>query len=139
MAKHPNLVLCISYVTARYIPGYEEVRKSLVPAILTVLQTAFTPATRDIEDELATMQAFIILYVFQRGSVLEKTSESSAVDEISFWSAKTTCEAFAMHINLHRAVGSVKKELEMGRNLNRTDTSTRKYLYWLWLYTISHQ
>lgn len=139
MTNQPNLVSCISYVTAKYIPGYEQVRKSLIPAITMFLQTVFATARSDTREESSNIQALIILYVFTRGQSMERSQDSSNSSELSFWLTKTTCEAFAMCTNLHRAVDGVKRQLQSGVPLNITDICVRKYLYWLWLFTASHQ
>ncbi|KFX95781.1 hypothetical protein O988_05637 [Pseudogymnoascus sp. VKM F-3808] len=138
ITRYPNLASCISYVTVKYIPGYAEVRNHLMPVISAFLQTALNTEAASVEEELTTMQALIILYVFTRSNVIEKKSESTSLNEVSFWLIKATCETFAMHSKLHRAIDGIKHQLKLERPLQRTDTSIRKYLYWLWLYTTSH-
>ncbi|RDL39159.1 uncharacterized protein BP5553_03499 [Venustampulla echinocandica] len=138
IATYPNLVSCISYVTARYIPGYEEVRDCLVPVVSAFLQTAYNTKAANAEEELATMQALIILYVFARSNVIERPSESIFSNNISFWSIKAACEMLAMQLRLHRSSDGIRRQLQLGNPLKRNDTCVRKYLYWLWLYTTAH-
>ncbi len=139
ISRQPNLVYCICYVTARFVPGYEELRNTLTSAVSRFLQTVFNTKKDDGEGDLANMQALIILYVFARGSLLETSAHSPFGTEISYWPIKATCEAFAMHINLHRAVDFVKQREKTGNPLERRDLWTRKYLYWLWIYNSSQQ
>ena len=135
ISRYPGLVYCICYVTARFVPGYEEVRQNLVPAVSNFLHAVFTRRKYDEDEELATMQALIILHVYARGDTMETSSESP----INYWSLKATCEAFAMHINLHRSADDMRKRSGEANVLRRSDTCTKKYLYWLWLYASSQQ
>jgi hypothetical protein len=137
--QFPDLVACISYVTARYIPGYSDLRQLLMPMVTKFLQSAVGRYGQRPKEDMATMQALIILYVFSRSSAVENNSESPFIDELNFWSIKATCETFATLINLHMTADAIKRGLDKGRVLKRTDADIRKYLYWLWLYTTAHK
>ena len=123
----------------RYIPGYGDLRRYLVPVVSDFLQGVFDIKLPDIEDEIVAMQSLIILYVFSRSSAVERNSESPFMNKLNFWAIKATCESFATHLNLHRSADAIKREIESGRVFKRTDHCVRKYLYWLWLYTTSHK
>jgi hypothetical protein len=67
MAHSPYLVSCISYITARFIPGYQEARRNLAPVVVNFLHTSYTAKIRNVDDELVIMQALLILKVFRPG------------------------------------------------------------------------
>ena len=138
IADHPILVSCICYVTARYVLGYEKIRDSLHSVVLDFLQSVFSIKLASQEDELAILQALLILYVFARVNAAVARTEANFSNQISYWSIKSTCEAFAMHANLHRAAGYLNLQNNAGIPLMRHDLWTLKYLYWLYLFTQSH-
>lgn len=133
----PNLILCIAYVTARYVPGYQNLRVSLKARVASFLQSTLIHASLHSEKQLQDLQALIILYMFSRSGAIERFSDSSS--NVDFWSIKATCEAHALRMNLHRIAESVHARLRAGHSIQRTDNCVKLYLYWLWLFSTSHQ
>jgi hypothetical protein len=139
MTSYPNLVLCIVYVTSRYLPGYQELQAVLEPSISSFLQFLLCSKAANGEEEFANMQALITLYIFTRLSTVERNDRSKSSSGINFWSIKSTCEVYAVKINLHRAVQTLEVCWRSGTMPSREDKRIKLYLCWLWLFTICHE
>lgn len=137
--RYPELVACIVFVTARYVPSYESVRKSHVPIISRFLRVVLSGHAIDSRLELSRLQGLMILYAFARSNFAESVTQFTEDDDISFWSIKTTVEAYALQCGLHRTADVVRKELRCGRLLVANDGCVHKFLCWLWLYVTAHQ
>ena len=138
VANHYNLTLCICYVTIRYLPGYDEVRKLFVPIITAFLQATFNPRPRAAGEDMVDMQALIILLVFTRSYVPEGGSESLSSVEIDYRSVKTAAEASATAMGLHTAGDHLWRLKQTGSTYQYTAPCTRRYVYWIWLFQMSH-
>lgn len=137
IARSRHLVSCVSYVTAQYIPGYRDVGDNLTAAILDFLQMTYTAEMRNEAEEVATMQALIIICAFTRWTVVQKRSSSRRV--VDFYYIKATTETFARRIHLHHSATRLKRDLTAGNTPSKYAFCTTRYMYWLWLYTLSHQ
>jgi hypothetical protein len=133
----PNLTMCIAYVTARYVPGYHNLRVSLGARITLFMQSTWTQANQSFEQQLRDFQALIILYMFSRAVAIERFSDGTS--NVDFWSIKATCEAYALRMNVHRTAERLLAHLDAGHGLQRLDDNVKLYLYWLWLFSTSHQ
>jgi hypothetical protein len=129
MAHHPDLVTCICYVTTRYISGYYNYRERTKGCITELLQASFDHQHQSDAEQIRTMESLMILYAFA----------PSTISQPSFTFIRAACEAYATKIGLHRAVDVVKQLLASGTELSKTDLNVKRYLYWIWLYVISHQ
>ncbi|KAF1732286.1 hypothetical protein CRV24_008479 [Beauveria bassiana] len=136
MSRSPHLVTSICYVTARYIPGCRDIGRTLTPAILTFLENTYTTTIHDADQELAMLQSLMILCTFTRWTLIGK--EPNSCCDINFWHVKATSECFARRIKLHLSAAALKMQLEAGKKPSKANAHTRRYLYWLWFYTLSH-
>lgn len=135
--ESPNLTTCITYVTARYVPGYHSLRVSLKERVISFMQSTFLQASTSPEKQLQDLQALIILYMFGRSGATERFSDSSS--DVGFWSIKATCEAYALRMSLHRTAEPLVARLRARHSIQRSDNHVKLYLYWLWLFSTSHQ
>lgn len=129
MAHHPDLVTCICYVTTRYIAGYQGYRERTKGYITEFLQASFDHQQQNDAEQIRTMESLMILYAFA----------PSTISTPSFAFVRAACEAYATKIGLHRSVDAVKQLVASGVELWRNDLKVKRYLYWIWLYVISHQ
>lgn len=129
MAHHPDLVTCICYVTTRHISGYLGYRERTKDYITNLLQVSFDHQHQSDAEQIRTMESLMILYAFA----------PSTISQPSFAFVRAACEAYATKIGLHRAVDAVKQMVANGVELSRDDLKVKRYLYWIWLYVISHQ
>lgn len=129
MTHHPDLVTCICYATSRYISGYQGYRERSKGYITEYLQASFDHQQQTDAEQIRTMESLMILYAFA----------PSTISTPSFAFVRAACEAYATKIGLHRSVDAVKQLVASGVELSRNDLKVKRYLYWIWLYVISHQ
>lgn len=129
MAHYPDLVTCICYATTRYISGYQGYRERTKGYITEFLQASFGHQQQSDAEQIRTMESLMILYAFA----------PSTISTPSFAFVRAACEAYATKIGLHRSVDAVKQLVASGVELSRNDLKVKRYLYWIWLYVISHQ
>jgi hypothetical protein len=129
MTHHPDLVTCISFVTTRYIAGYQKYREKIKVYITELLQASFDYQHQSDAEQIRTMESLMILYAFA----------PSTISQPSFDFVRAACEAYATKIGLHRAVDPVKQLVAAGVELSRDDLKVKRYLYRIWLYIMSHQ
>jgi hypothetical protein len=129
VAHHPDLVTSICYVTTRYIPGYQKYRDQTKIFVTDFLQASFDHQNRSDAEQIRTMESLMILYAFA----------PSTISQPSFSFVRAACEAYATKIGLHRAIDPVKQLVVSGVELSKHDLRVKRYLYWIWLYVISHQ
>lgn len=112
---------------------------SLHPLVLRFLQSKFTNMSNDKSEQMATMQALVILHAYSQAIPGLQTSPSLTPHQFPQYLLKTLTESYAVHLGFHRSVDSVRAMMRTpGRHLTGTD-SYKKYTYWLWLFTMSHQ
>jgi hypothetical protein len=139
LSTHPMLAACVIYITSRYISGYHELRESLRPIIMCFLEMAPITSSGSSEEKMGNMQALLILYIYSRSGSVAQVGNGAATSDLGFWLIKGSCEAYALHINLHRAVDHVTAHWRSGAPLRRDTKYVQQYLYWLWMFTTSHQ
>lgn len=140
LKMHPDLVACILYITSRYVSGYQELREALTNIVTSFLRSVLlSTGTTTKEQEYINLQALMILYIFTRSGAVEKQSLLKDASEISFWTIKTTCEAFSMQIGLHRSTDELNSYLRTGSLRDRHHMSVRFYISWIWMFAASHQ
>ena len=130
------LVYSICYVTARYIPGGDSTRSKLLPVISAILQEkAFQPTSP--QDEWGMLQALSILYAYR--TAVSVSSSSDGALEISPRSIKAHIETYALKLSIHRSISGVKALLQTEDPETTKSLSFKKYIFWLWLFNMSHQ
>jgi hypothetical protein len=136
ISQKPTLALCICYVTTRYVPGGERTRSQLTPTISSILQEHnFQPQTD--EEKWAMLQALSVLYAY-RQTVQENASRIDIAD-ISHRSIKSFVESYALHLGVHRSISGLKASIRANEQHITSSLSFKHYIYWLWLFYMSHQ
>ncbi|KAH7391618.1 hypothetical protein BKA64DRAFT_110100 [Cadophora sp. MPI-SDFR-AT-0126] len=135
IATKKPLAYCICYVTAKYVPGGESARSKLLPVVSAILQgRAFQP--NNAEDEWAMLQGLSVLYAYRTAVSNGSSSDSSL--EISQRSIKAHIETYALQLSVHRSISGVKASLRAEDPEIMKTMSFRKYIFWLWLFNMSH-
>ena len=106
-------------------------RDKLMPSISNLLHSKFPVSQGGDEDELATLQALMVLYVYRPATT------SPQFEDITHWRLKSIVEAYAIHLGCHRSVNELRN-LIRSRAINITSSkSYKQYIMWLWLFTMS--
>jgi hypothetical protein len=137
LSTKKQLAWCICYVTARYIPGGDSARAKLVPTVATILRDKnFLPKSE--EEEWTMLQALSVLYAYRpSGNGISIIGDSTF--EISQWTIKGYIEAYALHLGVHRSISTLKASTRSGASEIISSIGFKKYIYWLWLFNMSHQ
>lgn len=136
ISKKKPLAYCVCYVTARYVPGGEAARAKLLPVISAILQDkAFQP--KSAEDEWTVLQALSVLYAYRTAVSTISSAEGSL--EISQRSIKAYIETYAVNLSVHRSISGVKAALRAEDPDVMKTVAFKKYIFWLWLFNMSHQ
>ncbi|KAG9232376.1 hypothetical protein BJ875DRAFT_81774 [Amylocarpus encephaloides] len=140
MSNYSDLTTCICYVTSRYVPGYTELRTRLKASVTRFVQNVLIAKRDSGKNDLATMRALLILYIWASASATDQFSNNRKPlpDEINYWLIKTATEGFAMHALLPRINDWIKHRMRSKEHPKHIDDSVQRYMYWLWLYVKSH-
>lgn len=126
-----NLANCICFVAARFLPGGNAMREKLLPSISNLLHAKFPPSRGGDDDELATLQALMVLYVYRPATTLPQ------FEDITHWRLKAIVEAYAIHLGCHRSVNELRNLIRSRASDIISSKSYKKYIMWLWLFTMS--
>ncbi|KIW02647.1 hypothetical protein, variant [Verruconis gallopava] len=140
MIRHRRpLAVCIAFVTARFVPGCRSLRIQLTPDVLNILKMAWDRINENEEEQRTLFQAFAILSTYASPSDAQ-TSESGAAryGELSPLALRSVIETFALRISLHRSWDQVSCLRFKSPSDALASVPFRRYLLWLWLYTMSH-
>jgi hypothetical protein len=136
LSAKKQLAHCICYVTARYVPGGEPTRARLAPTVAAILRDKnFLPKSD--EEEWTMLQALSVLYAYRPSG--NGISIGDSTFEISQWTIKGYIEAYALHLAVHRSISALKASIRSGDANITSSIGFKKYVYWLWLFNMSHQ
>lgn len=132
------LVHCICYVTSRYLHGGKETREMLLPEVLRIQREIFNvqPGGRQ-GDGMSLLRALIVLYAYS--DLTPPTSDSSGKEDVLYWPLKSLIEVYGLKLSLHRSVQDLRAEIRAGRENVMETKAYKKYVIWIWLYTMSYQ
>ncbi|OAP56496.1 hypothetical protein AYL99_09675 [Fonsecaea erecta] len=132
--KHPNLAYCICYVTSFFLAGGTSTANALRGLVSEfVLEKCTNPIGTSAEN-LQDFCALLILYAYAR----PPPANTATCHPMPTSVLKALVEGHAINIGIHRSVEGVKADLISGRkDINKT-IEYKKYIYWLWLYTMAH-
>lgn len=133
--RHTDLAHCICYVTSMFLPGGSATANLLRPLVSNFILEKCTRTVGDAEEQLRTLQALMILYAYARALTAGPPSQHPFPGSL----LKGLVEGYAMNFGLHRAVEGVKAAVRSGTADITMLDDYKKYTYWLWLYTTSHQ
>lgn len=106
-------------------------REKLMPSISNLLHSKFPVSRGGDEDELATLQALMILYVYRPATT------SPQFEDITHWRLKSIVEAYAIHLGCHRSVNELRNLIRSRATDITSSKSYKQYIMWLWLFTMS--
>jgi hypothetical protein len=109
----------ICFVAARFLPGGNITREKLMPAISSLLRKKFPVSRGGDDDELTTLQALAVLYVYR------SATSPSSFEDLAHWRIKAIVEAYAIHIGCHRSVNELRNLI---RSRAPTITSSKSYI-----------
>ena len=133
------LAICIAFITARFVPGCRSLRNQLIPDVLNILKMAWDRVDEDDERQRTLFQAFGVLSTYSSPADTQTTESGAArYGEFSPWALRSTVETYALRISLHRSYDKVSRTRFSTAAEALADPSFRRYLLWLWLYTMSH-
>jgi len=136
LSTKKQLAHCICYVTARYVPGGDATRAKLVPTVSAILRDKnFLP--KGDEEEWTMLQALSVLYAYRPSG--NGISVGDNTFEISQWTIKGYIEAYALHLGVHRSISALQVSIRSGNPDVTSSIGFKKYVYWLWLFNMSHQ
>ncbi|KAH7410876.1 hypothetical protein BKA64DRAFT_662043 [Cadophora sp. MPI-SDFR-AT-0126] len=122
-----QLVYCICFVTARYLPGGKEMRERLLPEVTKVPRGVLSMQSGGPHaDELSSLKCLFILFLYADLTPPSPTIKTSVI------------EVYGTRLGLHRSLQDLKAE--MRSNLEGI-TETRvyqKYICWLFMFNSSH-
>lgn len=133
------LAICIAFVTARFVPGCRSLRNQLIPDVLNILKMAWDRVDENEERQRTLFQSFGVLATYASPADTQTTESGAArYGEFSPWALRSTLETYSLRISLHRAWDQVSRVRFNTAAEALAAPSFRRYLLWLWLYTMSH-
>jgi hypothetical protein len=140
VTKYRNLAICVSYVTAKFVPGASSVRRRLFPAVLGLVQRFLTEDIRDDAQGVPTLNGLMLLLAYSDipANAASTVAEDNVERELMFWPLKSLTESYAVRIQCHRAVQHLNTAIERGQ-VGLSDTPAfKKYCCWIWLFNMAH-
>lgn len=141
LARHRNFAICVSYATAKAVPGGAIIRARLLPSILTLVRSFITDhLLEDSEQSLKTLQGLLLLYAYTEIPTAAQgpKSETEVQSELMFWPLKSLTESYAQRLRCHRSVEGVRAALKAEHGGLAKLTVFKMYSCWIWLFTMSH-
>lgn len=108
-------------------------REKLMPSISKLLHSKFPASRGGDEDELATLQALMVLYVYRPATT------SPQFEDITHWRLKAILEAYAIHLGCHRSINELRSLIRSEAPNITSSTSYKQYIMWLWIFTMSQR
>ena len=136
--EHPEVVHSICYVTSRYLAGGLPTVQCVYPKVLQFIQHKCTTSSRSESTDMWTFRALIILYAFSEAGIPGTQSPHSAF-LLPVQLLKSVTESFGMQLGLHRSIDGVKRLMSLSHDQWSSKLEYKRYTYWLWLFTMSHQ
>lgn len=136
------LAYSMAYVAARFVPGCRAIRTALTPAVLSISKLQLDQldqSDRADEDRWTLLQALAVLHSW---APLQSTDlavrEGDSQLEPNQEMLQASIETLTLRYSLHISAKEVADLLKCGsKNVHHT-FAFRKYLYWLWLFTLAH-
>ena len=140
-SKRP-LAYSMAFAAARFVPGCKAIRTMLTPTIVSLAKLQFDRighVESTDEDRWTLLQALAILYNW---APQQHTDPGASDDDFptELWQEmlRASIETLALRHSLHKSAEEVVDLLKQGvENVQRT-FAFRKYLYWLWLFSVAH-
>ena len=130
------LAYCAAFVAARFVPGYKTLRYAMIPEISDIIKQRYSSVKGGRDQAWPLLQAFAILYAYANSQ--PTVTDPCYSGELSHWALKSTVEMYASRLSLYRSAGEVRDLLNTDSHTVVESIELRRYVFWLWLYTMSH-
>lgn len=135
------LAYCAGFVASQFIPGCATVREQLLWHVQDFLRTTGAALEKDESIVWTQLQAYAILYAYRSAAdVFNIPQVPESPQSLNHWALKSSIEAFALRLGLHRSRDDLNASIRLGQDLADVSGSSifQRYVYWLWLFTMSH-
>lgn len=136
--EQPELAHAICYVTSRYLPGGLATVQTVYPYVLRFLQERSAGASWSGKANIGCFRALVVLYAFSEAALPNVQSPHSPY-VLPTQLIKTVTEIYGTQLGLHRSIDGVRAMLSLPHDQWPSNISYKRYTYWLWLFTMSHQ
>lgn len=136
--EQPELVHSICYVTSKYLPGGLSTVQLVYPLVLRFVQERSAGASWSGKTNIGYFRALVVLYAFSEAAHSNIHSPHSPY-MLPAQLIKTVTEIYATQLGLHRSIDGVRAILSLPHDELVSNISYKRYTYWLWLFTMSHQ
>ncbi|KAK0119957.1 hypothetical protein ONS95_011381 [Cadophora gregata] len=134
-----QVVYCICFVTARYLPGGKEMRERLLPEVIKVPRGVLSMQSgAPHADELSALKSLFILFLYADLTPPSRSSNPSATSEVQFWYLKSVIEVYGTRLGLHRSLQDLRAEMRSNPDGITETRAYQKYIYWLFMFATSH-
>jgi len=135
----PLFAYAMCYVTARYLPGGQEIREALLPEVCQIPKDVYTAKLgRPNQDDMCLLKALVVLYSYADLTPPSQAARPSGKECLLYWSLKSAAEMYAFRLSLHRSIQELKIDLLSDTTDIYNTKSYERYTYWLLLYNMSH-
>ncbi|KAH7354802.1 hypothetical protein BKA65DRAFT_228867 [Rhexocercosporidium sp. MPI-PUGE-AT-0058] len=134
-----QLIYCICFVTARYLPGGQEMRDRLLPEVIKVPRGVLSMQSGGPQtDELSALKCLFLLFHYANLTPPSRSSNPSANSELQFWHLKSVIEMYGTRLGLHRSVQDLRAEIRSNPEGITETRAYQKYICWLSMFGTSH-
>ncbi|KXT10321.1 hypothetical protein AC579_1026 [Pseudocercospora musae] len=139
MRHRRPLAYCAALIAAKFAPGAGHLYHQIVPHVHHFLRSLEGPLTQDEDSIWMQLQAYAILYANGTSADISNPQvETDDTRRLNHWILKSSIETFALRLSLHQSFSDVRRLVQDGARHIQQTFAFRKYVYWLWLFTLSH-
>lgn len=136
------LAYSMAYVAARFVPGCRAVRTMLSPTVIAMSRLhldELNQSARSDEDRWTLLQALAVLYSWAAPKPTDLAAGDADLQLEPYQEIlRASIETLALRYSLHISAKEVTELLRSGSENVHHTFAFRKYLYWLWLFTLAH-
>ncbi|KAF7195066.1 hypothetical protein HII31_03534 [Pseudocercospora fuligena] len=139
MRHRRPLAYCAALIAAKFAPGSGHLYDQIVPHVHDFLRSLEGPLAQADDIIWMQLQAYAILYANGTSTdISNPKAESEETRRLNHWVLKSSIETFALRLSLHQSFSEVRRLIQDGAHHVEQTFAFRKYVYWLWLFTLSH-
>lgn len=138
--KKPSLAYSMAFVASRLIPGCISVHRKLVPYIVQLCQGRLEACEQSEANNWICLQALSVIYAYLQVPAMTGSSFGSMLNSkeyLSHGALKSTVEAMAMQLQLHRSIDELQTMMQINESSIWSTETYHRCVYWVWLYIMS--